>query len=281
MGRLGEVLRQRRQRREGSLLTYLMAGSVPPETFLGCVRAFRAAGVTGMEVGFPFSDPMAEGPVIQRAASRALARGTRWSDLLALLPQVSGELPVAVMTYLNVVLRHGGEKALTELREHGADAVILPDLPLEGLRDLGPRRRTDGLDIVLLASPATGEERLLRLARRTGGFLYLVSRYGTTGLGGGTTPSTRTHPLDLTEEIRQVHEERPRLPVLAGFGVRDAQDVRSFLDQGADGAIVGSLLQDRLNEGANPSELEATVRSLVEGLSSKRLGLDATRERGL
>lgn len=272
MGRLGEVLRQRRERGEGSLLTYLMAGSVPPEKFLSCVRAFRAAGVTGLEVGFPFSDPMAEGPVIQRAATLALARGTRWSDLLELLPQVAEELPVAVMTYLNVILRHGGGKALEELRSHGADAVILPDLPLEGLRDLGAHRAVKGLDIVLLASPATGAERLRRLARHTEGFLYLVSRYGTTGLGGGTTPSTKTHALDLTEEIRQVHAERPKLPVLAGFGVRHAQDIRSFLQQGADGAIVGSLLQDRLNEEAQVSELDALVRALVQGLAKPSTG---------
>jgi tryptophan synthase alpha chain len=266
MGRLGETLRRRRERGEGSLLTYLMAGSVPSERFLACVRSFRAAGVTGMEVGFPFSDPMAEGPVIQRAATMALDRGTRWTDLLELLPRVAEELPVAVMTYLNPILRHGGRKALEELRSHGADAVILPDLPLEGVRELLSGERVEGLDLVLLASPATGEERLRRLARHTQGFLYLVSRYGTTGLGGGTTPSTQTHPLDLTEEIRQVHAERPRLPVLAGFGVRDAKDVRSFLDQGADGAIVGSLLQDRLNEKAEVPEIDAMVRSLVEGL---------------
>ena len=267
MGRLGEVLRHRRERGEGSLLTYLMAGSVPPETFLSCVRAFRAAGVAGVEVGFPFSDPMAEGPVIQRAATIALARGTRWADLLRLLPPVAEELPVAVMTYLNVILRPGGGGGLQELRDHGADAVILPDLPLEGLRDLGPRGRVEGMDVVLLASPATGADRLRRLARRTQGFLYLVSRYGTTGLGGGTTPSTQTHALDLTEEIRRVHAERPRLPVLAGFGVRDAQDVRSFLEQGADGAIVGSLLQARLNEGAGVSEIDGLTRALIKGLA--------------
>jgi tryptophan synthase alpha chain len=262
-----ETLAERlsRRKREGtrSVLAYLMAGSIPDEDFVKGVRALREAGVDGLEVGFPFSDPIAEGPVIQQAAVRALERSMRWERLLALLPSVSRELPTAVMTYLNPVLAREPARAFRELAGAGASALILPDLPLDRARSLGTASERSGVALVLLAAPASGRERLRSIARKTEGFLYLVSRYGTTGEGSGTTPSTHAQEVDLTESLRELHAVRPRLPVLVGFGISSPEAVERRLLQGADGVIVGSALQARLNAGEAAEGLGAVMAALV------------------
>jgi tryptophan synthase alpha chain len=261
---LAERLGQRKREGKRSVLAYLMAGSIPDEEFVEGVRSLRSAGVDGVEVGFPFSDPIAEGPVIQEAAVRALERSMRWERLLTLLPLVSRELPTAVMTYLNPILKRAPARAFRELGGAGASALILPDLPLEQFQSLGTRAGRKDVALVLLAAPASGPERLRSIARRTEGFLYLVSRYGTTGEGSGTTPSTHAQEVDLTESIREVHGTRPRLPVLVGFGISSAEAVRRRLAQGADGVIVGSALQARLNAGDAADGLGEVVAPLVQ-----------------
>lgn len=260
---LGETLAARRRSNASSLLVYMMAGSVPEARFLETVDVLRAAGVTGLEIGFPFSDPMAEGPIIQQAASDALRQGFHWADLLHLLRAASERLPCAVMTYLNPILQRGENRVLSELHESGASALILPDLPVEASAVLRAERRRRKVDTVLLASPATTSDRLSLLVRKTEGFLYLVSRYGTTGAGGGATPSTQGREGDLRPLIDRAHDLRSTLPVLVGFGVSTPDDVRRHRSAGADGVIVGSAVQSRLSDGRTPAEIGAYVASLL------------------
>ncbi|MDE1820773.1 MAG: tryptophan synthase subunit alpha [Euryarchaeota archaeon] len=269
MPHLGEVLASRRAERTPSLLVYMMAGSVPDERFLATVDALKGVGVTGLELGFPFSDPMAEGPVIQKAASDALARGFHWPDLLRLLRSCSEKLPCAVMTYTNPIVQRGELSALQDLASAGGSALILPDLPVEALAPFRRARQTTRVDTVLLASPATQAERLRTLVVRTEGFLYLVSRYGTTGAGGGNTPSTQGREGELRPLLDASHALRPKLPVLVGFGVSTPEDVRRHLSAGADGVVVGSAVQRRLSEGESPQGIAGYVRGLCDGLTSK------------
>ena len=268
MPHLGEVLAARRRAGEPSLLVYMMAGSVPDERFLATVEALDKAGVAGLELGFPFSDPMAEGPVIQRAASDALGRGFHWADLLRLLSSASARLPCAVMTYLNPIVQRGEVTALRELHEAGGSALILPDLPVETVAPFRSARKTSRVDTVLLASPATQPDRLAALVRRTEGFLYLVSRYGTTGAGGGQTPSTQGKEAELRPILERAHALRPRLPVLVGFGVSTPEDAQRHVAAGADGVVVGSAVQSRLSNGRSPEEIGAFVQGLVSGIRS-------------
>ena len=264
MANLGEVLASARRASRPSLLVYMMAGSVPDDRLLEVVDALVGADVTGLELGFPFSDPMAEGPVIQRAASDALGRGFRWKDLLGVLRTASARLPCAVMTYLNPILQRGEEAALGELREAGASALILPDLPVEAAGPLRRARTRTRVDTVLLATPATGPERLGRIIRGTQGFLYLVSRFGTTGVrtGPADLPSQAGAEGELAPLVQEAHRVRPRLPVLVGFGISAPEDVRRHLDSGADGVIVGSSVQARLTEGRSAQEIAGNVASL-------------------
>ena len=269
MHHLGDVLARRKAAGEASLLVYAMAGSVPEERFLSVVDALCEAGVTGLELGFPFSDPMAEGPVIQRAASEALRGGYHWADLLRLLRACAERLPCAVMTYLNPIVQRGEARAIGEIAEAGGSALILPDLPVEGLRPFREARRGHRVDTVLLASPATQEDRLATLVQKSEGFLYLVSRYGTTGLGGGDTPSTQGREGDLAPLLERAHAIRPKLPVLVGFGVRSADDVLRHRRAGADGVIVGSAVQALLSDGRPVAEVVERVRPLIEALPAK------------
>jgi tryptophan synthase alpha chain len=265
MSSLRETLREHQKAEKGSLLVYLMGGAVPAERYLEIVDALHGAGVTGMEIGFPFSDPMAEGPVIQRAAVEALGRGTHWEDLLALVRGVSAKMPCAVMTYLNPILQRGEARALQDLASAGASALILPDLPVESVGVFRKERKATGVDTVLLASPTTRTERLRELTRASEGFLYVVSRFGTTGVTGSSRSSPA--PLDLTPLLASVHELRPTLPALVGFGVAGPEDVLRHRRSGADGVIVGSALQERVLAGASPQTLGEFAQGLVAALA--------------
>jgi len=224
---------------------------------LPLVRACRRAGVTGIELGFPFSDPIADGPVLQAAASRALHDGTDWQDLLAALRAASRELPTAVMTYANPVFHHGLQTACNDVARAGGSALIVPDLALE---ESGPWRSAAhraGLSLVQMGSPATPVARVRALAEATLGFLYLVSRFGTTGRGRQAPGS------ELRSLVSAAHVIRPDLPVLIGFGVRTAQDLGPVRATGADGAIVGSAVEEILSRSTAPDRLERFLRPLV------------------
>jgi tryptophan synthase alpha chain len=205
------------------------------------LRALADAGATAVELGFPFSDPIADGPVLEAAADRALAHGTRWSDLLEQLDVASAHLPAAVMTYANPVLRHGLDAGVAALAQHGASGLIVPDLSFEEARPWAAACRSHGLSLVLLAAPAASPARVEEIAKASHGFLYMVSRYGTTGTAaaGGS--------VDLRSLFRAAHRARPDLPILLGFGVRDRATARAAMASGADGVIVGSALQERLD----------------------------------
>ncbi len=262
--RLAEVLGDRRRQGRGSVLAYLMVDAARSAAMRSLARAARDAGVAGLELGFPFSDPIADGPVLQAAAARALAHRTGWSDLLQALSTASEELPTAVMTYANPVYRRGLGRAFREIQRCGGSAIILPDVPYE---ESGPWQRAAasvGLSFVQMASPATSTRRVARLARASSGFLYLVSRFGTTGRGSLSPPAA------LRSRVRASHRARPDLPVLVGFGVRNVGDLAPVLRSGADGVIVGTAVEERLARGPEARGLERFLTSIARATASGR-----------
>jgi tryptophan synthase alpha chain len=263
---LGEVLETNRRENRGSLLVYLMVDAARQTAWRAQARACRAAGATGIELGFPFSDPIADGPTLQVAASRALEHGTEWHHLLAALRIVSKELPVAVITYANPVFRHGLARACGDIAAAGGSALIIPDLALEESVPWRAAARTAGLSLVQMGSPASPKSRVRQLAKASRGFLYLVSRYGTTGQGG-TAPKA-----DLRKIVAASHAERPKLPVLVGFGVRAPGDLAPIRATGADGAIVGSAVEDILNRSLDPDRLGRFLRPLSHAVGSAHVG---------
>jgi len=219
-----------------ALMPFLMAGDPDLETTRATLLALQEAGADLIELGIPYSDPLADGPVIQAAAGRALAASTTPGSVLAMLTSLAGELtiPVVLFTYSNPLLNRGLETFCRDAAAAGAAGLVVPDLPLEEAEKLSPIAAAAGLDLVLLVAPTTPPERMARIHGASRGFTYLVSVTGVTGVR--TNLEARVEPLVL--QLKQLGPT----PVAVGFGISGPDQARQVRDWGADGAIVGSAL---------------------------------------
>lgn len=259
--RIGEGLGPRPASRP-HLVAYFMVDRARRGRYRELALAARAAGADALELGFPFSDPIADGPVLQAVADRALRHGTSWSDLLKALPEASAVLPTAVMTYANPVWRRGLDRGLRELHRAGAGGLIVPDLSLE---DAGPWRTSAGsseVDLILLAAPGSDTRRTSAIARASSGFLYLVARYGTTGTAGGMARG-------LGRIVQAAHTAAPRLPVMIGFGIHDGLSARRALATGADGVVVATALEEALQGSAAPRVVATVLGPVRRALATR------------
>ena len=257
--RIDGALRQARQAGRPIVVPYVLVDRSRAGRLGATVRALASGGAPAVELGFPFSDPIADGPVLAAAATQALVHGTDWSDLLRALRTTTPILPAAVMTYANPVLRHGLDAGLRELASAGASGLIVPDLSLEEAPPWHRAAQRAGLSLVLLAAPAADVERVRRIARASRGFLYIVSRYGTTGRRG-TTEVEGLRPL-----VRAARSAAPTRPILLGFGVRDAATARRAMTAGVDGVVVGTALEERIAAGATPAGLGRWLATVASG----------------
>jgi tryptophan synthase alpha chain len=217
-------------------MPFLMAGDPDLERTRAVLLALQAAGADMIELGIPYSDPLADGPVIQAAASRALASATTPGKVLEMLGSLRGELtiPVILFTYSNPLLNRGMEAFCRAAAAAGAAGLVVPDLPLEEAEKLSAIAAAEGLDLVLLVAPTTPADRMGRIAAASRGFTYLVSVTGVTGVR--TSIETRVEGL-----VQQLKGMGPT-PVAVGFGIAGPEQARQVRDWGADGAIVGSAL---------------------------------------
>ncbi len=239
------------------VVPYLLVDRARRSRVRAIVTAMAEAGATALELGFPFSEPIADGPILAAAHARSLRNRTSWADLLADLRTAAPILPTAVMTYANPLERRGLDVALRDIAEAGGTGLIVPDLSLE---ESGPYRaaaRRNGISQILLAAPGLSEARVERIADASRGFLYVVGHYGTTG---GAQLGAR---VDLRPILRAAHAAAPELPVLIGFGIRDRASADRALASGADGIVVGTALEQLLAKGHDVPALRSFVRSLA------------------
>lgn len=241
--RITEALKAATAAGRVALVPYMTAGYPDREHFVATLRAVARAGDV-VEVGVPFSDPMADGVTIQRASHAAIAAGVslRWilQELKAAAPF---EAPLVLMSYLNPLLNFGYSQLATEAVAAGVCGLIVPDLPIEESEELRAALEPAGLALVQLVTPVTPPERLRRLCGTSRGFVYAVTITGTTG-------GEAELPPDVSAYLDRVKAVSP-LPVCAGFGIRHAEQVRR-LGPHADGVIVGSALVERLERGEDP-----------------------------
>ena len=247
------------QEKRLALMPFLMAGDPDLETTAEVLLALQAAGADMVELGMPYSDPLADGPVIQAAAARALTVGTTPGSVLAMLSSLKGQLtmPVILFTYSNPLLNVGMEAFCQQAAEAGADGLVVPDLPLEEAERLSPIAERYRLDLVLLVAPTTPDERMSRIATSSRGFTYLVSVTGVTGERARL--ESRVEGL-----VKKLKQSSPG-PVAVGFGISGAEQVRQVRQWGADGAIVGSALVKRMaaaSPGAIATEAAMFCREL-------------------
>jgi len=245
-----------------AFVAYIMAGEPSLELTPQILTALEDAGATAVELGVPFSDPIADGPVIQAAGNRALARHVTVQGILDMVRAHRGgsELPILLMGYWNVFRRFGRREILAAARESGVDGLIIPDLPVEADEEFYALARQEGVATVLLATELTSDERLRQIAASTTGFLYYVPRIGITGIDLEVTEAVRRR----IASIRALTSE----PVCVGIGVKTREDVRG-LSEVADGVIVGTRIVDFIDANRDRPDLAARVASLVGELRSR------------
>src|SRR5258705_10598884 len=261
MTRLQSTFARLRDKRAAGLVTYITAGDPDLDRTAGILRALDRAGADVLEVGVPFSDPLADGPVIQRAAERALASGTTLSRVLDLLRELRTDIaaPVVIFSYANPILRLGAEQFADRAREAGVDGVLVLDLPIEEADEFRTMLAGRGIDTILLLSLTTTDDRLRRAAALGSGFLYAISRLGVTGARDALAAGAR----EMVERIRRVSD----LPVALGFGISRPDHVREVA-QWADAAVVGSALVDVIAREGASRDLNTRVEEYVRWLKS-------------
>ena len=231
--------------RRAALMPYLMGGYPSLEQSLAIGEACAAAGADLLEVGVPYSDPLADGPVIHEAGARALAAGTDVGGVLELVRALAPSVPVVLMCYANMVLAPGAEAFVERLARTGACGLIVPDLPLEESGELRAAADGAGIALVPLVAPTTPPERFARIAAAARGFLYAVSVVGTTG----ERAALPNRFADVVSRAKAGTE----LPVALGFGISTAEHARQAAEAGADGVIVGTRLVRAAGESDDPA----------------------------
>ena len=238
-----------RDKNRRGIAPYVTAGDGGLEQTLAVLHALEKAGATCVELGIPFSDPIADGPVLQAAASRSLEAGTSLQKSLEMIQQFradGGQMPLAVMSYINPLLQGGGlEKTCLAVADAGADALIVPDLPIEESALLEKFCAEHQLAAVLFAAPTSSEDRIRTAGEHSSGFLYVVGRVGITG--------SATAFDDQTQELLQKARRLSPIPIAVGFGIRTADDIRAATLH-ADLAIVGTAMVEKLHASTNPAQ---------------------------
>jgi len=243
------------------LVTYVTAGDPDLIRTAGILRALDRSGADVLEVGVPFSDPLADGPVIQRATERALASGTTLAGVLGMVGRLRDEVraPIVIFSYANPILRLGAERFADQAREAGVDGVLVLDLPIEEADEFRALLTLRGIDTILLLSPTTTDERLRRAAALGSGFLYAISRLGVTGARDAVADGAE----EMVRRIRAVSS----LPVALGFGISKPEHVRE-VGRWADAAVVGSALVNVIAEAGVSDDLDTRVEEYVRWLKS-------------
>ncbi len=269
MSRIAPALGALRARGEAALVPYFTAGDPDLATTRELVRAAVAEGADAIELGVPFSDPMADGPVLQRSAARALGAGTTLHRVLELVAELRGEIsqPLILFGYYNPFFRYGVERLARDAAAAGADGFLCVDLPPEEAGELRAATTAAGLDLIALLAPTTPIARIRTIARGASGFLYFVSVLGTTGARAQLPP-------ELPEWVRRVRRVTA-LPVGVGFGVSRPEQA-AWIAGFADAVIVGSAIA-RLMEEGEPASAPARVAGLIGEL--RRVMRDASAAR--
>lgn len=223
-----------------ALIPFVTAGDPDLETTEKVLRLLDQQGADLIELGVPYSDPLADGPVIQAAATRSLQRGTRLESVLEMVRRVSPDLrsPIILFTYYNPILNRGVDLFLQEIAAAGVKGLVVPDLPLEEAEILLNPAQKHGIEVTLLVAPTTPTDRIAAIAKQSQGFIYLVSTTGVTGI----RTQMETRVKDLLLELRSVTDK----PIGVGFGISQSEHARQVMEWGADAVIVGSAFVKRL-----------------------------------
>ena len=259
MSRIGETFAKLKRSGRGGFIPFITAGDPDLTTTERLLIELAAAGADIIELGVPFSDPVADGEVIQRASERALRNGVTVGDALTCVAHAKQyvAVPIVLFSYFNPLLSFGEDRLAHDAKQAGVDAVLVTDLIPEEAEPWTETLIRHGLDPVFLVAPTTSDERLARIAQRARGFIYAVSRTGVTGARDEMTRDAET----LVERVQSVSD----LPVAVGFGVSTAEQVREIW-RFADAAVVGSAIVSQIEKLANSANLVSRVGEFARSL---------------
>jgi len=257
--RIAHLFERLREEKRCGMVAYLTAGDPNPEATPGLVAALERGGADLIELGVPFSDPIADGPVIQQAGDRAIRAGTTLSKVLEIAAKIRerSQIPLLLFTYLNPALRYGFERLARDAKAAGIDGCLLTDVSVEEAHDYVKVMRDAGIDTVFLAAPTSTDHRLKLVAEYSSGFVYLVSRTGITG----EQISLSSTALPLIERMRALTD----LPLAMGFGISTPEQVAAIAGH-ADAVVVGSAIVRQIAKDPDPDGLEAFMRTLTKPL---------------
>lgn len=253
MNRLEKAFQTIKERNQKAFVPYIMAGDGGLNTLMERIVFLEKSGATAIEIGIPFSDPVADGPTIQEAGIRSLNAGTTLKDVLLTIQELRPivSIPLIVMTYMNPIYSYGIGSFIFDASKAGVDGLIIPDLPIEEEEMIDPQLKIAGMELVRLVTLTSPLERIKEIAMRGNGFLYAVTITGTTGVRSGFNNN-------VGEYLSKIKEVSP-IPVLAGFGISTPEHVKEMI-QYCDGVIVGSKIVDLFKQG-NTEEIEQLIQA--------------------
>ena len=263
MSRIKEKFEELEKRNEKALISYIMLGFPNEKATMSTIRGLVKGGVDIIELGFPFSDPLADGPVIQNASTISLEKGTNISKFFNIVKKIRKEtdIPLVLMTYTNILHHMGYQKFIKNAKKVGIDGFILPDMSIEESKDYLKAAKNNS-DTIFLISPNTSKTRIEKIAKASTGFLYLVAVFGTTGVKTGI----KNYTLKAIKNVKK--QTKGKIPIGIGFGVSTPEDVKKYIKAGADAVIVGSAYL-KLIEKTPQSKLESKITLFTKSLKKQ------------
>lgn len=259
---ISETFNRLRQQNKVAFIPYITAGDPDLSTTAEALKVLDACGSDIIELGVPYSDPLADGPVIQAAATRALSRGTNYDAIISMLGNVVPQLscPIALFSYYNPILKRGIQKFMSTIKDVGVHGLVVPDVPLEESEVVRKEASNYGIEVVLLTTPTTPKDRMNAIVEASEGFVYLVSSTGVTGARAAVSGRVQ----ELLKEIKEATDK----PVAVGFGISKPEHVKQVAGWGADGVIVGSAMVKLLGEAKSPEEGLKELKNFAKSLKA-------------
>lgn len=261
MSRIKSKFQDLKSKNQKALIAYVMTGFPSEKDTLSAVRGLVKGGADIIELGMPFSDPLADGPVIQNAGFHALQKGMNFDKFLSLVKKIRKEtdIPLVLMTYTNLLYKHGYEKYITIIKEAGIDGLILPDMSIEESKEFLHAAKKNKMDTIFLISPNTTPQRIKKISDISSGFLYLVSVFGITG----AQQKFQNYTIHAIKNAKKIICNK--IPLGVGFGVTNPEQARLIIKSGADAIIVGSAFL-RLIESSPSEKIERKIESFTKSL---------------
>ena len=263
MSRIENKFLELKQKDEKALIAYIMVGYPNEKSTINAINGLIKGGADIIELGFPFSDPIADGPVIQNASHISLNNGIRIDKFFQIIKKIrkQTDIPLVLMTYTNILYKKGYNDFMKKAKKVGIDGLILPDMAIDESKNYLNAARKNKLDTIFLISPNTSIQRIKKILKATSGFLYLVSMYGTTGM----QTRIQKYTINAIKKTKKIVNNQKPLGV--GFGVSTPKDSKKFVNLGVDGVIVGSAFL-RLLENTPTSKIEAKITNFTKRLKN-------------